>query len=169
MQRAVRGLAFVAGCGALVLAVVSCGTGSPSPDDDKARLLALHEQAIRAHLEGDVDTLLAPETDEYVLVSRGELLFPTLAERAAQFGPYLAETEFTTYGDIVPPVVTVSDDGTLGWLVCRVRVEGTRTSASGETQPVDSTWAWIELYRKIDGRWRRVGNASTLAPVGPAG
>jgi hypothetical protein len=62
-------------------------------------------------------------------------------------------------------VVTVSDDGTLAWLVCQVRIEGTRTPPSGEPRPVDSTWAWIELYEKREGEWVRVGNVSNMKPV----
>jgi hypothetical protein len=132
---------------------------------DVAALLALHEGALAAHRDGDVDALVAPESDDYVMGNRGELFFPSKDERVAQLGPYLAQTRFTTYRDLVPPVVRVSTDGTLGWVVCQVRIEGTRTMPSGDAHPVDSTWTWVELYEKRGGRWVRTGNVSTMKPV----
>lgn len=156
-------------CCALVMALWVVGVSSlpaVAGDAEVAEILKLHEGALAAHRANDIDALLGPESDvEYVLGSRGEVFFPTREERAAQLGPYLAQTKFTRYEDLIPPVVRVSDDATLAWLVCQVRVEGTRTMPSGETHPVDSTWAWIELYEKRDGKWVRAGNLSSMKPV----
>jgi hypothetical protein len=65
----------------------------------------------------------------------------------------------------VEPVVTVSADGTLGWVVVQVQARGVQTSKPGETQPLQFVSAWIELYAKREGRWYRVGNVSNFKPA----
>lgn len=148
---------------AAVVAPVIAGEGPGNAD--VAEILRLHEKALAAHRANDIDMLLADAVDDYVMAGRGEISFPTRDERAKMMGPYFQQTEFTRYEDLVAPVVRVSGDGTLGWLICQVRMEGTRTMTTGEKLPVDSTWAWIELYEKRDGAWKRIGNLSNMKPV----
>jgi hypothetical protein len=59
--------------------------------------------------------------------------------------------------------VTVSRDGTLGWVVVQVEAKGVQQTAGG-TEPIGFVCAWIELYEKRDGRWYRVGNVSNFRP-----
>ena len=135
-----------------------------SQNNDAAQLIAAHEQVIQAHLQKDVASWLAGEADEYVVANRGSIAYPTKAERAAVRQPYLAQTEFSEYRDLVPPIVKVSDDGTLGWLIAQVKVVGMRTPPDGQAINFEATWAWIELYEKIDGRWLNTGNLSNEKP-----
>lgn len=134
-----------------------------SPATDEERLLALHRDAMEAHLERDVDKLMAAEAADAVFASRGEISRPSLDERRAMFGPYFESTEFGTYRDMVPPIVEVSDDGTLGWVIAQVEVSGTQRGSSGEPRPFQFQSAWIELYGKRDGDWMRIGNVSNFA------
>jgi hypothetical protein len=133
-------------------------------NEDELQLLAAHQQIIQAHLNKDVTTWLDNEADEYLSANRGEIMYPTKAERAAARRPYLEQTEFLEYRDLIPPVVKVSEDGSLGWLVAQVKVVGVRTLPDGQEIPLDATWAWIELYEKIDGRWLCIGNLSNEKP-----
>ena len=57
-------------------------------------------------------------------------------------------TKFEYYRDMVPPVVKVSTDGSLGWVIVQVEAKGVR---AGEAYAFQS--AWIELYEKQDGFW----------------
>lgn len=130
--------------------------------NDVAQLRALHQKAIRAHKENSVDLLLADESADYVVASRGEVTKPTIAERRKRFASYLGRTEFQDYHDIAEPLVTVSDDGTLGWVIAQVHVRGEQTQADSEKRVVEFTSAWIELYQKRNGRWYRIGNVSNF-------
>ncbi|HEX6789916.1 MAG TPA: hypothetical protein VF247_01280 [Candidatus Krumholzibacteria bacterium] len=151
----------------LLLAAVAT-MAAPAQDasnPDRESLLRLHANVIRAHLESDVERLLADEADTYYVVSgRGEITWPTLAERRARLGAYLGRTRFDTYRDEVEPVVTISDDGTLGWVVVQIEARGTQKSDAGPDEPVQFVSSWIELYQKRDGRWQRVGNVSNFKP-----
>ena len=137
---------------------------SESPASDEARLLELHRQGIEAHLERDVDKLMAAEAADAVVVSRGEISRPTLDERRAMFESYFSSTGFETYRDMVEPIVRVSEDGTLGWVIVQVEASGEQTTPSGEAREFEFQSAWIELYEKRDGEWLRVGNVSNFAP-----
>ena len=129
-------------------------------ESDEAILLRMHRDVIRFHLDNDVESWLASEGDDYVSANGGGITFPTLEERRAQRGPYLARTTFTEYRDLVDPVIRVSDDGTLGWVICQVQMAGTQRGEDGDAVPIGSVWAWIELYEKHDGAWRLIGNVS---------
>lgn len=130
----------------------------------RAELLALHEKTMRAHRQGDVELLLEDESEDYVVAGRGEITRPTLAQRRERFTAFLGATTFTEYRDLVAPIVTTSEDGTLGWVIVQVRARGTQVVKSGAKQPLQFVSAWIELYQKRDGRWFRVGNVSNFRP-----
>ncbi len=146
-----------AGLVVLTLSAVPCLSAS-----DAEQLKALHQKVIRAHQQNSVALLLEDEAADYVVANRGEVSKPTLAERRDRLGPYLERTTFQEYRDVADPIVTVSADGTLGWVIVQVFVRGERTATDGQKQAVEFTSAWIELYQKRDGRWYRVGNVSNF-------
>ena len=133
-------------------------------NEDISQLLAAHQQVIQAHLSKDVTTWLNGEADEYLSANRGDITYPTKTERAAMRQPYLEQTEFSEYRDLVSPVVKVSADGTLGWVIAQIQAIGVRTMPDGQEIAFDAVWAWIELYEKIDGRWLCIGNVSNAKP-----
>ena len=59
-------------------------------------------------------------------------------------------------------MITVSKDGTLGWVVVQVQARGVQTGADGKKEPIAFVSAWIELYEKRSGRWYRTGNVSNF-------
>jgi len=95
---------------------------------DEASLRALHETILEAHRAGAVDAWMAIETADYVVANRGRLENPTLAERRAARTGYLAATRFAVYRDRREPIVTISDDGTRGWLLAEVEIRGVRAA-----------------------------------------
>lgn len=132
------------------------------PDEDV--LLGLHRDVLRSHLESDLESWMASESQDYLSVNRGQLQSPSLEERRARLGPYLASTTFSEYRDLVEPVVRVSADGSMGWVACQVSMKGEQRTGEGNVEPITAVWAWIELYEKVDGNWMRVGNASSRLP-----
>ena len=148
-------LAFVAGRYSVNYATIN--------DENAAELQRLHANVLLAHLRSDTDMLLEGSSDDYVIANRGEISRPTLEERKQQFEQYLGATTFTEYQDVVPPIVGVSDNGNLGWVIAQVEASGTQRVA-GEARPIEFTSAWIELYEKRDGTWFQVGNVSNFKP-----
>ena len=150
-----------------LLVLASCVTGASSPASaaaDRERLLQLHAEVMRAHRESNVDIILENEPQDYVVADRGEISHPTIEQRRAHLGRYLAATRFTEYVDSVPPIVAVSRDGTSGWVIVQVRARGEQTDEAGARKPLAFESAWIELYEKRQDRWFRVGNVSNFKP-----
>ena len=147
-----------------VFTLLCAAPAAPTPTDADL-LRALHEKVLRAHRSSDVELILEDEPEDYVVAGRGEITRPTRDERRTRMGAYLTSTKFEEYRDLVEPIVTVSTDGTLGWVVVQVQARGVQTSKPGETQPLQFVSAWIELYAKREGRWYRVGNVSNFKPA----
>ena len=155
--------------GLVALVIVLCATSLPacsfapsSSPSDEAQLLELHRAALQAHIDGDVEALLAGQADDFVLVNRGELASPSRQQRLEFLGPYLAATKFDYYRDKVPPVARVARDGSLGWVAAQIEARGTQASADGGTRTIEFVVAWVELYEKRGGRWTAIGNASSF-------
>jgi len=137
---------------------------SPAADvSDNAQILAAHERVLQAHRQNDVDMLMEDTAEDYILVTNGEVIYPTVEERQLRFSEYFAITTFDKYEDSISPVVKVSADGTLAWLVARVIVEATQ-DVGGQDEQLAFVSAWIELYEKRNGRWIQTGNVSNFKP-----
>ena len=104
-------------------------------------------------------------------VSRGQVEPLTRAATQARFQGYFAAATFTRYEDLEAPITRISDDGSLGWVIAKVRVEGYYRTDDGAREPLDTTWGWIELYGRKDGAWLRIGTVSDHdeGPTGLAG
>jgi hypothetical protein len=149
----------------LCCAISACTTNDPrdaqSVADDHQELLRLHAAGLKAHLDSDVEALLAAQADDFVLLNRGQVSSPSIAERRTFLGPYLTATKFEFYRDAVPPIVKISLDGSLAWVIAQVEARGVNESAQGR-RPLEFAVAWIELYEKRNDRWIAIGNASTF-------
>lgn len=142
-------------------ALMACAAAAPADTQgDRTRLLALHEQAMEAHRKGDVELLLQADAEDFVLANRGEISRPSLEQRRQVLVPYVRNVRFAEYIDVVAPVVHVSADGTAGWVIAQERARGTEVGGAGRALQFES--AWIELYEKRGGGWRRVGNVSNF-------
>ena len=153
----------------VALGLIGCAQPSVDLNAERQALLDLHANVLRAHMEDDIDGWLAKEADTLIVGSRGEILFTSVDDRRAQRERYLSAAEFDTYRDLVDPIVTVSEDGTLGWVVCQVEANGNYVDAAGGSVPIEFVSAWVEMYQKIDGEWRMVGNVSNFRPEAESG
>jgi hypothetical protein len=143
-------------------AVEVSGLPSKSDSTDVNRLLELHGELLLAYRAADVDLLLRADSPDYVQISRGQITSPPTAERAARMGPYFERTRFHEFRDLAAPIVKVSSEGTLGWVIAQVHAAGVMsTDEEPGEQLVEFTSAWVELYEKRSGNWVRVGNASS--------
>jgi hypothetical protein len=135
-----------------------------SEDADREALLALHEAARRAHFGADVEAALADHGDEVLILRDGAMDHVPVATIRETLRGYFAGATFHEWDDLNPPIVDVSEDGTLAWMANRLRVRLTRRDENGEQIESTFIYSGILTYRKIDGRWVRTANASTFAP-----
>jgi hypothetical protein len=134
------------------------------PPRDVELLRALHDKTMRAHKDSDAASLVADQAPDMIIVNRGAVTRPSLEERRASFASYLGRTVFSEYRDLAEPIVKVSNDGSLGWVIVQVGARGVQTAEDGTKKPIEFVSAWVELYEKRDGRWYGVGNVSNFRP-----
>lgn len=156
----VKGLAGV--CALFVLLPAVGATADL--EAEKRRLLALHEAFKAAHVRGDAGTILQRLAEDYVRVSRGEVTHPEHGDMAFRMEDYLGRTTFSEYRDLRAPIVRVSDDGTLGWVIVELQARGVQAGSDGTEEPLEFVCAWISLFEKRDGEWMMTGDVSTFRP-----
>ncbi|MGD9546036.1 MAG: nuclear transport factor 2 family protein [Candidatus Krumholzibacteriia bacterium] len=147
---------------AIVLA--GCCEEPPDLDQEKIELLQVHLADIRAHKDRDVEGLLRTVGPDLRMVRDGAVTVRTKDELAARFREVFAGAEYLVYEDLQVPHAEVSDDGTMGWVISRMRIERLEPDGAGGRSAESSVYAGIMTYRKVRGRWQKTANVSTFAP-----
>ena len=145
------------------LAVFAPPAAAADLEADRRELLRLAAEARAAHLAYDPDALLRHQAEGFVSVSDGQVSTPTAEASRRAFSGYFESVRFEAWDDLAPPLITLSDDGTLATMLIQKRVRlvpKTRTDQAGS----ETDWAWLETWRKQDGRWRLQMIVSTNQP-----
>jgi hypothetical protein len=136
-----------------------------SAGTDVSELLSMHAAVIQAHIDHDVDSWLALETDTTTSVNSGLVTrVGRMDRRKARIG-YLERATFDSYRDVKPPIVQISDDGSIGWLIAEVEVVGWMANMDGTIEDFSNVWAWVELYERTPQGWKQTGNVSNSRPL----
>ncbi len=132
-------------------------TSAVDLDAERADLLAIHANVRSAHFETDPVGVLAYDADEWINVRDGKVTVRHRAEDLKMFADYLAGAIYHEWDDIEPPIIRVSDDATVAWMITHVRVSFTQTDEN-----VRFDYAGMETYGKRGGRWIKVAEAGTF-------
>lgn len=133
--------------------------------NDEQKLLRRHRIAMDAHFFGDAGMMKGNFGAVGVVASRGEIYGTDGPGAEAMMELLLSDRDYTRYDDLVRPIVRISDDGSLGWVVVQVLAEGVRFDANGKpSTPLEFTSAWISMFEKVDGEWKQIGNVSNFKP-----
>ena len=166
-------------CCIVLLGLAACGGGGRGGDRgtassaaaagaaaaaDRAELLRLHELQRTAHLEKRADLLVSSQADSMLSVSRGGVSVARPAESRAMFQAYFDSATFQAWDDVVPPVIRVSPDGQMAYVIVRKRVHLTMPDSAGTPRSERTLFAWLEVYEKRGGRWTMTAIASTDRP-----
>jgi len=134
-----------------------CSTGEAA----KAEILAVHEVARRAHIEGNAE-LMAPGTaDQAIIVSNGEFSVNSRDKIVSFFKGYFGRVKYLEWSDAEPPIIYVSPDGQMGWMAVKVRARYLdRTKLDAGEKKFKSSW--IATYQRVGCAWKMTGNASAV-------
>ena len=161
------GRAAGAGCRAILIltvALAGCST-EVDVDDERVALLRQHQADTRAHLDRDVDALLATIPDDMIVTGDGNVFHQNRDQVREFFTGYLEGADYSRYEDLMVPHAEVSADGTMGWVISRQAVERSEPDPEGGRRDRAFTYAGIMTYEKTGGRWMKVANVSTFAPA----
>ena len=164
MNRTVLTLGMIASFAAL--AGAAHGPVHVDADTAKAELLAIHQADRRAHFHRDVDALVAtlPPDFRFISVRDGKIQTQSPDDLRKRFTQYFQGAEFSAWDDLEPPIIHVSPDGQMGWMIVRVKIAYSKTDSAGKKTQEESVLAWMSAYEKRDGKWFTVANATTSAP-----
>ena len=154
----------------MLLLYSSIGRGfaeSPAQRKAEGELLALHQADRRAHFDYDIDGLLRNLGSELLDVRDGKINHLSREDVRKKFAEYFKQAQFTAWDDLEPPIVRVSHDGSMGWMIVHVRIAYTEKDSSGKKAVHDDTMAWMSAYEKREGHWTMTAVTSTTAPEGP--
>ena len=149
-------LLFIAGAGSAI------AQPSAALEKEKAELLRLHKSNREAHFKTDVDALLENSPEEMISVSRGKINRPSKDDARKMFTGYFRDAKYYEWDDVEEPIVRISNDASMAWMITRTRVRRVQKKADGAEQEEKFVYAGIMTYEKRDGRWVRVANVSTF-------
>jgi hypothetical protein len=135
---------------------------NPAQIRGKTELLALHKEERRAHFDHDVKFFLAHTGLQLLDVRDGRVNRPSREDVRERFSEYFKRSQFSAWDDVQPPIVHVSADGNMGWMIVRVRLAYTETDDSGKTNKKDTLGAWMSAYEKQNGTWIMTAVTSTF-------
>ena len=130
-------------------------------EETRRMLIQRFNDNIKAHIVGDVDFILEDQASGFWVMQEGEITYPSLKEQRKRFTEYLQNTTFQEYKSLITPEIEFSKDGESAWGKYRVHVRGVTRNSDGSTSELDFICAWLWLFRRIDGKWLRVGEVAT--------
>src|SRR3954471_4506685 len=147
----------------LVVACAVCASAQPSAnlEKEKAELLRLHKSDREAHFKTDVDLLLENSPEEFISVSRGKISTSSEADTRKMFTQYFRDAKYYEWDDVEEPIIRISNDSSMAWMITRTRVRRVQKKPDGAEQEEKFVYAGIMTYEKRDGHWVRVANVST--------
>jgi len=136
--------------------------GTTDLQSEATELLKTHQADRQAHFRTDVDLLLADHPDEFISVSRGKIAKTKKADTRKMFEGYFKGAHYYEWDDLEPPIIRVSRDGSMGWIITRLKVRRTQKDSSGSEKEEKFVYAGIMTYEKRNGKWFKVANVSTF-------
>jgi hypothetical protein len=133
-----------------------------SQEKEMVELLRLHKSDREAHFRTDVELLQRSAPEEFITVSDGKIHRVSKAGERKHFADYFNGAKYHEWDDVEEPIIRVSKDGSMAWMITRIRVRRTQKNARGMEAEQKFIYAGIMTYEKRDGKWMRVANVSTF-------
>jgi hypothetical protein len=161
----VKSLSRILVSAALLITMNARSHESPLPAEKLAEseLLTLHKEDRRAHFDHDVKSLIAHVAPQLVDVRDGHVNRMTRDDVRARFEEYFKNAQFLAWDDVEPPIIQVSPDGKMAYMIVRVRISYIETDASGKKSNQSTVGAWMSSYEKRNGQWLMTAVTSTFS------
>jgi hypothetical protein len=131
-------------------------------EQEKARLLHLHESALRAHLENDARTFLAAYASEWYDIRNAGVRLRTKEEALASIEQYFQRTHFSDIHEITAPIIHLTTDASMAWVIGQIRVSATQEGPDGKEKDFSFRCAFVSIYEKHESQWAQVIDASSF-------
>lgn len=147
----------------LLLLLLSAGCDKPPADlnneREAIRQLMLRER--QSHFDRNTTAFAAGIADSIWTVKNGGVKHFSREEFWKKMEPYFSSVTFIRWDDLEKPVIQFSEDGSLAYAVVQKEVLLTYPDTNGQPFYDTTRYAWLAVYRKINGVWACEANAST--------
>lgn len=121
----------------------------------------LLQQERAAHFGKDADLLVSVFADDFINVDAGKIARPTREESRSGMQAYFDRVEFLEWDDISPPIIRVSQDASMAYVIVHKRVRLKAKDEKGDVEEETTIFAWMETYEKRNGQWTLTTVTST--------
>jgi hypothetical protein len=153
---------FVLSSVLILLNAVVIFSETPDLEKEKAELLRLHQEEREAHFKTNVELLLAHQAEDFISVNNGKITTEKKEQSREFFQKYFANAKYFEWDDMEPPIVRISKDASMGWVIVRVKVRRTQKDGSGKETETKFIYAGIMTYEKQNNKWTTIANVSTF-------
>lgn len=131
-------------------------------EQEKARLLQLHKNALQAHFEKDAGTFLAGYASQWYDVRNAGIRLRTKEEALPSIEQYFQRTHFSDITEITAPIIHLSTDASMAWVIGEIRVRATQDVSDEKERDFSFRCTWVSIYEKHEGEWAQVVDASSF-------
>lgn len=128
-------------------------------EQEKAAIFKLYELSRQSHFERDAANFLTPYAQQWYSVRDGTVTQRTKDAAFPDRERSFESMHFLQFDD-TPPIVEVSKDGSMAWLIGEVRVQAIRQQLDQTEKEVAFRCSWVESFEKQEAGWVVVVNSS---------
>jgi sulfatase modifying factor 1 len=139
-----------------------CAMSSPQQSEDVNEILRMHYRDRAAHFGLDAAYIFSNFADEYFSVGNGRVIVPDRVAGQKRLQAYFDASTFLEWDDITPPIIRISNDGTMAYVLVHKKVRLVDKN-NGDKEEVD-VFAWTMTMRKVAGKWKVTSTTSTRTP-----
>jgi hypothetical protein len=152
--------------GFMILLLLSCKQENKVDlEKERQTLLEMHQSDRQAHFERDPYALLEVSLDTFISVSNAKITRGLKKDRITFFKNNFEGATYSKWDNLEEPIVRISSDGTLAWMIIRIEVSRTKKNENGDEVPEGFTYAGIMTYKKVNGKWMKEANVSTFESI----
>lgn len=130
-------------------------------EEEKALFLS-HVKDRQAHFDRDAEALLVNSVDSFIYVRDGKVSTSLKADRIKGMSNVLKDAEYIKWDNMESPVIRISDDGSMAWVITRLEVERMKKDSTGKQNRERFVYAGIMTYKKLEDQWVKEANVSTF-------
>ncbi len=131
-------------------------------EQEKAQLLHLYKNGLQAHLAQDATTFLAEYAPEWYDVRNAGVRLRAKAEALPAIERYFQRTHFYDITELAAPIIHVSADASMAWVIGHMRVRASQEGPDGQERDFSFQCAWVSVYEKHADQWAQVVDAPSF-------
>lgn len=150
---------------ATIVLLAGCSRAEePGSSPERVALEAILQNQRNAHLERDADRLVEHIAERLVSIDRGAITIQTRGQVREMFASYFEGASYLAWEDLEPPLIKISSDGSMAWVVRRVESDREEPDGSGGRRRRQLISAFTSTFEKVNGEWRLTTVTSTFVP-----